>query len=116
MCIYDILLVRACKKSGNIDIFRRILARRCGMDKHFINDHFIAEKLLGIMQQYNPKEAFHLIFECSPEQAWRFISRQDQNTDNYWHRVIRVAASVIKLTEVKKFPEYRAPLWFRAKK
>lgn len=113
---WDNLLIRACKKRGNIEIFRRILARRCGMGKHFIDDYFIAEKLMSIVQRYNNKDAFHLLFECSPEQAWRFITAQNQPTDNYWHRVIRVAASILKLTEVKKFPDYTAPLWFRARK
>lgn len=111
---WDILLVRACKsKRASIEYLRRYKSKRCGVKMNFIEDHFILEDLLRLIQKYDLSGMQELIFMTHPDQYWRYGFEPKAETDVFILSFIAASVSVIRCSPVKKFPCFISPRRFR---
>ncbi len=118
--IWESLMVRACKiKRPSLGRFRRILARRRAMEFLHIEDRYVADFLMEIVERYQLRDLRRFIWELNPTELWKCGAPEGCLCDpgqgvpiRHRERVIALCASIIRCTEVSKLPGLRSPSRF----
>lgn len=121
--VWDTLMIRACKiNRPSLGRFRRIMARRCGLRLEHVEDRFVADYLLEIVERLGLKTLRNFVWEMNPTELWKCGAPRgcevDANGVPHRHRekVITLAASILRLTAVKKLPGLRSPSRFERRR
>lgn len=109
---WDILLIRQCKKNHyTINNFRKIISKRNALAYEYVTKADVVYFLTKIVLEYNLVRDWtkFILEELNPKKWW--TKEEKPYIDNLLEELI----SKIACAEVKKFPRYRSPAWFRNK-
>ena len=112
ICVHDILLIRQCKKNGfNINNFRKIISKRNALAYEYVTKADVVYFLTKIVLDYNLVKDWSkfLLEDLNPKKWW--TKEEKSYVDNLLEQLV----SKISCTEVKVFPKYISPAWFRNK-
>lgn len=103
----EALFVRACKSSNSAARIKSVY-RRFYYPEY--KSEAVAYILIRIVSNYDLIRLHDLIHDLNPKDAWEFGCNEETP---YYERVVAVMTSVIRLTNVDKFPDYPVPAMFR---
>ena len=107
MDAWDNLLVRHCKsRRTSIRSLKRIIGWKCALLPEHVEESWVLECLLKIVEKYRLKPLIDLIAEMHPSNRWRY-GCDTEGCDETTGAAVAAVVSVLRLTEVKKLPGYR---------
>lgn len=105
---YQQLFVRACKSNNAEQRIKRLYKSIYYTEFNYNHGMYI---LMKIVQEYNLIRFDRFVLEyANPEKSWQYGS--DSN-ESYDERMFKAFISIIRLSKVVKFPDYRQPAKFR---
>ena len=111
----ELLIIRHLKRCKNNDnILKRLVGKYYALDKEYITKEYIFNCLFKICLKFdlllhNEKDKeIHCFFIC--RESFGFYP---ETGDDFWNMWISKAKSRISCSEVKKFPRYPEPAYFR---
>ena len=110
----DLLIIRACKRNHTkINMIRRIIARGYALNFEYVKLVDVAYHLSRIVREYDLIKEYEwckfLTEDLNPKKWWR------SEVKDYMDNLIEVLIGKIACTEVKIFPRYPNPAYFRNK-
>ena len=109
---WDNLLIRQCKQNDfNLNICYRIIEKRCALPRRYVTKEDLISHLSKIVIDYDLVRDWSqfLLVDINPKKWYR--KEEISYIDNLLEQLI----SKISCAEIKKFPLYRSPAYFRNK-
>lgn len=104
------LFIRACKSNNTEKRLKRLYKMFYYGEFDYSHCMYVLTK---IVQEYNLIKLDRFVLEyANPDKAWQYGSSAEEA---YSVRMTKALASIIRLTEVNKFPDYPIPAKFRDK-
>lgn len=109
---WDNLLIRQCKKNEfSLNIFCRIIEKRCALSREYVTKEDVISFLSKIVIKYDLVRDWSQFFlvDVNPKKWYR------EEEKSYIDNLLEQLISKISCAEIKKFPLYRSPAYFRNK-
>lgn len=112
--VWENLLIRACKNNTTSEYrLKRIFGKRCALPTDYVQIAYIIDMLLEIIERYNLCSLPEFVQKMRNCKYWGELYPK---TKKYDDPVLEAAISIICGAAVKRFPNYRSPLYWRLPK
>lgn len=114
---YDYLIIRNCKsaKGSNINILKRIFAKRCAVDLEYVSRKAILDHLIDLIEYLNITTFASFIGRLTNVSEYDYYHHADKS-DDIIARCINLCCAEIRLCTISnntKMENYPSPLKFR---
>jgi hypothetical protein len=110
---WEILMIRACKRNNtSLARFRRILGIRCGLDRRYVDDGYVARFLMELVERLGYVSLSEFVLNLNSTEVWKFGRvagcELDPNGSPIRHRekIITLCVGYLSGMAVIKLPGY----------